>query len=66
LDPVFKKIDLSIRAGGLNIGRVYLGSDKIHGGVFWFYGFRVNPTGLERLFSEFFFGQNQNLGIFIT
>ena len=43
-----------------------LGLGKIQAGIIWFYGFRVNPTGLERLFSEFFFGQNQNLGIFIT
>ena len=36
-------------------------------GVFRFYGFRINPTGLERLFLGYFiFCQNQKLVIFIT
>ena len=70
-------LDLSVRKGGLNIGRVYSGSGKIRvecisgsgntrADVFRFYGFWINTTGLERLFSGlFFFCQNQNLGIFI-
>ena len=71
-------VDPSIWAGGLNTGRVYtgsgiirvgyiLGSGKIRAGVFRFYGFRINPTGLERLFqSYFFFHQNKKFSIFIT
>ena len=71
-------IDLSVRAGGLNTGRVYTGSSKIRigcisgsgkirAGVFRFYGFRINPTGLERLFlSYFFFHQNKKFSIFIS
>ena len=58
-------LDLSVRAGGLNTDRVYTGSDKIRvgcisgsgeirAGVFRFYGFRINPTSLERLFLSFF------------
>ena len=58
--------DLSIRAGGLNMDQVYSnsgkirvkcisGSGKIRVGVFQFYGFRINPTGLEHLFCELFF-----------
>ena len=55
------KLDLSVRVGGLNTDRVYLGlgkiqigcissSGKIRAGVFRFYGFQINPTGLGRLF----------------
>ena len=54
------------------------GSDKIrvgcirirkkHGsGIFRFYGFRINPTGLVRLFLGYFvFCRNKKLDIFIT
>ena len=56
-------LDLSIRADGSNTGRVYSGSGKIRvgcisgsgkirEGIFQFYGFQINPTGLKRLFSE--------------
>ena len=59
-------VDLSIRAGGSNTGRVYSGSGKIRvgcisssgklrAGILRFYGFRINPTGLKRLFNELFF-----------
>jgi len=58
-------VDLSVRASRLNTSRVYTGlgkirigciSDlgKIRAGVFRFYGFRINPTGLERLFPGLF------------
>ena len=71
-------LDLSISTDGSNTGRVYsgsskirvgciLGSGKMRAGVFRFYEFRINPTSLKRLFSEFFlFCQNQKFGIFIT
>ena len=59
-------VDLSVQAGAKNTSRVYWGSGKIRikcisssgkmrAGVFRFYGFRINPTGLERLFCELFF-----------
>jgi len=79
------KLDLSVRAGGLNTGRVYTGSDKIRVGCIsglgkiWIgcilalqvsdqsNGFKINPTGLERLFQGyFFFYQNKKLDIFIS
>ena len=66
-----------ISAGGLNTGKTYLvlgkmqigcilHSGKIEADVFRFYGFWVNPRGLECLFSEIFLGQNQNFSMFIT
>jgi len=75
---VAMQIDLSVRAGGLNMGWVYTSSDKIQVGVFWvqvkygsgvfrFYRFWINPTGLERLFFGYlFFCQNKKISIFIT
>ena len=71
-------LDLSVRVDGLNTGRVYTGSGKIRvgyisgsgkirAGVFRFYGFRINPTDLERPFlGYFFFCQNKKFSIFIT
>ena len=53
-----------------NLGKIWVGcisgSIKIQVDVYQFHGFRVNPTGLERLLVNFLFGQNQNLSIFIN
>jgi len=65
IPEILSQLDLSIRAGGLNTGRVYScsgkirvecisNSDKIRAVVFRFYGFQIHPTGLKRLFSELF------------
>ena len=71
-------LDLLIQAGESNTGRVYSGSGKIRvgcisgsgkiwAGVFWFYGFRINPSDLERLFYELFFlCKNKKFCIFIN
>ena len=77
-DGFHSPLDLSIRADRLNIDQVYLdsgeirvecilSSGKIRADVFRFYGFRINPMGLEPLFCElFFFFQNQKFCIFIN
>ena len=41
-------LDLSIQAGGLNMGWVYSSLGKIQAAIFRLYGFWINSTGLER------------------
>jgi len=64
--PTCQRLDLSIRTNGLNMGWVYLDSDKIRvryisslskiwTGVFWFHEFQVDLMCLERLLCKLFF-----------
>ena len=71
---VYVYVELLVPACGVNIGQIYssLGKirigcifdlGKLRVGVFWFYGFRINPMGLERLSVVFFLSKLKTLYI---